>query len=349
MTKKRAALIYNPMSGRAGRRAEEARLMVELLGKRGIDATSHATREPNDATRLARESVEAGADIIIGYGGDGTLNEVLQGIVGSRAALAVWAGGTSNVVARDLGLMVDIERLADIIAAGKTKRIALGVARRKDAGEQRSRGAEEQKNEEVEEMQDKGAEERKSPPAPLPPCPLAQKAPLHPYTPAQKERYFLMFAGIGLDASITRNVNPKLKRKTGEFAFWVSGIKHLATWEAEPFTVEVDGEKYESVFAVIGNGKGYGGGISITPHANLEDPWFEVSIFPRRANNLAYLSDLARCVYGSPEKTNATMVRGRHVVANSSDAPWVEVDGEVIGPLPMEFYILPDALPVIIP
>ena len=300
MTKKRAVLIYNPMSGRAGRRAEDARLMEELLYERGIDLNSQATQGPNDASRLAREAVEDCADIIIGYGGDGTLNEILQGMVDSRAALAVWAGGTSNVVARDLGLKVGMEQLADIIAAGKTKRIALGVARWNNGAE-------------------------------------------------KQERYFLMFAGIGLDASIARNVNPKLKRKTGEFAFWVSGIKHLATWEAEPFTIEVDGEKHEGVFAVIGNGKGYGGGISLTPHACLEEPWFEVSIFPGRANNLAYLPDLARCMMGEPEKTSATMVRGRHVSANSSDDLWVEVDGELIGPLPMEFYALPDALPVIIP
>jgi diacylglycerol kinase family enzyme len=43
------------------------------------------------------------------------------------------------------------------------------------------------------------------------------------------------------------------------------------------------------------------------------------------------------------------MVRGRHIVANSSEEPWVEVDGEVIGPLPMTFDVVPDALSMIVP
>ena len=117
------------MSGRPARRAEDVRRMIELLGERGIDAQAHATAGPDDATKLAEEAVAAGADIIISYGGDGTLNEVIQGMARSQTALAVWPGGTSNVIARDLGVPFDIEELADMIAAGKTRRIALGLAR----------------------------------------------------------------------------------------------------------------------------------------------------------------------------------------------------------------------------
>ncbi|HET6376075.1 MAG TPA: diacylglycerol kinase family protein, partial [Methylocella sp.] len=242
MAQKQATIIYNPMSGRPGRRASKAAEMVRLLGERGISAQAHATAGPNDATRLARVAVAAGRDIIVSYGGDGTLNEVIQGMAGSQASLAVWAGGTANVVARDLGMPVEINRLADVIAAGKTKRIALGRARK--AGEQGGKGAGEL-------------------------SPLAQ-------TP--DVRYFIMFAGIGLDASIARRVNRKLKRATGEFAYWVEGIRHLLAWQAEAFEIEVDGKKYESAFALIGNGKGYGGGFSLTPNARLEDPSFEVYI-----------------------------------------------------------------------
>ena len=158
-----------------------------------------------------------------------------------------------------------------------------------------------------------------------------------------------MMAGIGLDASIARGVNKRLKRKTGEFAYWITGIKHVFTWRAEPFVIEVDGQSYESVFALIGNGKGYGGGMCITPHAQLEDPWFEVYILPRQASTFAYVGALAACMRGKPESTNATIIRGRHIKANSTHEPWVEADGEIIGSLPMNFDIVPDALSVIVP
>src|SRR6185436_16460408 len=102
MAVERVEIIYNPTAGRSGRRADDAQTMVRLLADRGITAEARPTSGPFDATRLAREAAQRRSDVVVSYGGDGTLNEVLQGIVGSESALAVWAGGTANVVARDL-------------------------------------------------------------------------------------------------------------------------------------------------------------------------------------------------------------------------------------------------------
>lgn len=318
------------MSGRVGRRAENVARMIELLRKRGIVAEARATTKPEDATRLAREAAESGVEIIVSYGGDGTLNEVIQGIARSQTALAVWAGGTSNVVARDLDMPFDMSKLADKIAVGKTKRIALGLARSSRAEEERSRGAEGQTSSEG---------EVNSPPL------LRSSASQQDST----QRYFLMMAGIGLDASIARGVNEKLKRGTGEFAFWISGIKHLFAWRGEPFRIEVDGRSYESTFALIGNGKGYGGGMVITPGAKLEEPWFEVFIMTPMSNNFAYLPALRACMRGKPVAAGAALIKGKHAVANSAHEPWVEADGEIIGSLPMTFDVVPDALSIIVP
>ena len=313
MPQQRAVIIYNPMSGRAGRRAEDARHMTGLLAARGIEAEACATAGPDDATRLAREAVNQGVGLVISYGGDGTLNEVIQGMAEHRAALAVWPGGTSNVVARDLAMPFAMERIADVIAAGKTTRIALGLARRGDAATDRAEG--------------EGQELSAIP----------------------TSRYFVMMAGIGLDASIARGVNKRLKRRVGELAYWVTGIKHLFTWPAERFTITVDGQSFESTFAIIGKGKGYGGGMTITPNARLEEPLFEVYILPPQKSNLAYLRALSACMRGKPELTGAAMIKGCRVEANSSHAPWVEADGEVIGPLPMTFEVVPEALTLIVP
>ena len=297
------------MSGRPGRRAEAVQQMIGLLSERGVSVGAHATTGPDDASKLAAQAVDAGADIIISYGGDGTLNEVIQSMARSQTALAVWPGGTSNVVARDLELPFDISGLADMIAIGKTRRIALGLAKSGD-----------------------GEIGRQGDGATLAPS-----------------RYFIMMAGIGLDASIARSVNKKLKRSTGEFAYWLSGIKHLFLWRAEPFTIEVDGNAYKGAFALIGNGKGYGGGMCITPGARLEEPWFEVYILSPLANNLAYVRALRACMRGKPEVVGVSLVRGKHIRANSAHEPWVEADGEIIGPLPMTFDIVPDALSLIVP
>jgi len=342
MNRKRATIIYNPMSGRPARRAERVRRMIGLLSDRGFDAEAHATEGPDDAAQLAGAAVAAGADIIISYGGDGTLNEVIQGMAESQTALAVWPGGTSNVVARDLGVPFDVEELADMIGVGRTRRIALGLAKAGSDFSVPGSG-----------FRVPGSRARNSnrePDASNPEPGTTNSEPGTTYSePGTAGRYFLMMAGIGLDASIARSVNKKLKRRTGEFAYWLSGIKHLFLWRAEPFTIEVDGRGYKGAFALIGNGKGYGGGMMMTPGARLEEPWFEVYILPQMANNFAYLRALGACMRGKPEVAGVLLVKGKHIKANSAHEPWVEADGEIIGPLPMTFDIVPDALSVIVP
>jgi YegS/Rv2252/BmrU family lipid kinase len=329
MSIRRATIIYNPMSGRPARRAENARAMIGLLKARGIEATAQATEGPDDATRIARQRVASGDDLIISYGGDGTLNEVLQGMIGGDAALAVWPGGTANVVAIDIGMPARLDGIADVIASGKIKRITLGVT--SVVSGQLAVGSAGDSG------QGTGGRVRlASLPADYRTLPTAQ-------------RYFLMMAGIGLDAAIARGVNKRLKRRTGEFAYWVVGARHLFTWKAEPFMVEVDGKQFESVFTLIGNGKGYGGGMCITPKARLEDEGFEVFIMPRLPKNISYLNVLAACMRGKPEKSSAITITGRHVKAVSEHETWVEVDGEVIGTLPRSFDAVPDSLSLVIP
>lgn len=354
MAHRKATIIYNPMSGRKGRRAEKAAEMVQQLEEYGIHAEAQATTAPEDATRLTREAIESGSNIIISYGGDGTLNEVIQAMVGSDAVLAVWAGGTANVVARDLNLPRATRPLAEVIAAGKTKRIALGVASYSPLSVVGRPLSPEKSNESAAIFETPNADVESRV------LQVEQRAMTYGLQPQNDEpritdngqrisRFFFMFAGIGLDASIARGVNRKLKRKTGEFAFWVSGIKHLLMWKRDPFTVEVDGRKYESAFTLVGNGKSYGGNLEMAKNARLEDPELEVFMLPRYKTNMAYLLALIKCFFKKPEWTSAAILKSNRVTMYSDKEIWVELDGELVGALPMSFGILPDALSVIVP
>jgi diacylglycerol kinase family enzyme len=335
---KTSTIIYNAMSGRRGRRAENVRAMQRLLDSRAMHSEAQATAGPGDATRLASEAVAANVDLIIAYGGDGTVNEVIQGMAGSHVPLAIWPGGTANVVAKDLGLPFNLEQLAGVFVAGNTIRIALGKASSGSEFGVQSLGLT---------SADSGPEvpDDFEKPKTDPDGTLRTQDPER----GTSERYFLMMAGIGLDASVARGANIRLKRRTGEFAYWISGLKHLLRWQPEIFSLEIDGRSFESAFALIGNGKGYGGGMCMTPNAKLHEPLFEVYILPPLANNLSYLRALMACMRGKPETAGAALVRGRHVTANSSCEPWVEADGELIGPLPMTFEVVPDALSLVVP
>jgi diacylglycerol kinase family enzyme len=155
-------------------------------------------------------------------------------------------------------------------------------------------------------------------------------------------------AGIGLDASVVQRVQPRLKKRIGKGAFWVSGLSHLADWRPSPFTLEINGASYTGTFAAIGKAARYGGDLVITPGARLEEPEFEICII-ETTSRTSYLRLLSYAVRsGMPRnKPGVRFVKAARVEAKG-DAP-VQIDGELIGSLPMRFEIASESLEVIVP
>jgi YegS/Rv2252/BmrU family lipid kinase len=121
------ALIYNPFSGRMRwRRQHDLAQATALLEAAGMRVTLLATPRPGSTTALAREQVERSRDLIIACGGDGTINEVVCGMAGSKVPLAILPAGTANVLAKELGLPRRIRGAVGYIPEGEMRRIALG-------------------------------------------------------------------------------------------------------------------------------------------------------------------------------------------------------------------------------
>ena len=127
-------LIVNPASGAWDIR-RELPAVLNYLENQGWLTTLHETRRSGEATVLARQARDEGADSVLVVGGDGTINEVINGLAESRVALGVLPGGTSNVWARELGLPtrspLHLLPLVDSIKAlvpGTHRRIDLGRA-----------------------------------------------------------------------------------------------------------------------------------------------------------------------------------------------------------------------------
>lgn len=85
-----------------------------------------ATTGPNDATRIAREAAQAGADLILVLGGDGTINEAVNGMVHSKTVLGILPGGTANVLAMELGLGSRLNRAIERLAKCAPRRVSVG-------------------------------------------------------------------------------------------------------------------------------------------------------------------------------------------------------------------------------
>src|SRR5215475_3425863 len=128
-----ALLIHNPNAGNGGkgRRVllDEARRIFSL---NGIEADLAETTGPGHATEIARQATREGRQLVIACGGDGTLNEIVNGLAasqnGNRVPLALLPGGTANILAKELQLPWDIPGAAEKLVHGEVKEIALGLA-----------------------------------------------------------------------------------------------------------------------------------------------------------------------------------------------------------------------------
>ena len=298
MAQRKAILIANPTTGRyRTRRPPELGAACDYLRTHGLDLELVFTTGPGDATRIAAHAANDGASDVIVSGGDGTINEALQGLLGTNARLAILPHGTANVLARELMLPLNGRQAVEVIARGNTQRIHVGCAIDESTG---------------------------------------------------ARRYFLLMAGIGLDASVVRRVRPGLKKRFGKAAFWYSGLSHLADWQPISFEIEIHDRTYTATFATIGKAAGYGGDLSVTPRARLDRPEFEICLVESRSR-LRYLRLLSYAMRGGvpADKRGIRFLWANRARATGDAA--VQVDGELIGQLPMTFEIASHSIEVIVP
>jgi diacylglycerol kinase family enzyme len=93
------------------------------------------TTGPRTASAIARECLEKGADVILAAGGDGTINEIANGMIGNQTPLGILPGGTANVLSMELGLGGDMIRAAERLSSLSPERICVGLL--ENAQEQR--------------------------------------------------------------------------------------------------------------------------------------------------------------------------------------------------------------------
>jgi diacylglycerol kinase family enzyme len=195
----RAELIYNPYSGQVIVRHELSDV-VALLSRCGWSVTLRETRKPSEATELAHNAVNRGAKVVIAAGGDGTINEVANGLVNTEVALGVLPVGTTNSWALQMGipalnpmlpgtrvfkLIADLEeRIERPLPANYYRKVLLDAAQV-----------------------------------------LVEGHTVAVDVGEISGRYFLMWAGIGLDAAITKSISSKEKKALGSWAYVLSAME----------------------------------------------------------------------------------------------------------------------------
>jgi diacylglycerol kinase (ATP) len=302
-------LIYNPRAGRLLRKGDgELRRSIAILSEQGHKVRSMPTSGPGDATLLAGRCIEEGAGLIIAAGGDGTINEVLNGMAGSSVPLAILPGGTANVLAMELGIGGRMRRAAQLLPSPA-------------------------------ELQSSGCA-----------C-VAERISLGRLRPAEgPPRYFLLMAGVGLDAHLVYNLDPAMKARFGKLSYWIGGFGYVNR-RLEEFEVEVNGQRLRSSFALASRVRNYGGDLEIACNACLLEDSFELVLFEgeNASTYLKYFAGVLTRQLGRMK--GVTLVRTQQVQfsVDPNSSVYVQVDGEYAGRLPATVEIVPDALTLLVP
>lgn len=126
-----AKLIANPGAGKPGETTKNLELAIRYLKQNGIEVDVALAKPKEEATPLAKQAVKDGYKIVIAMGGDGTLEAVLRGMVGSKARLGIIPTGTANNMAKSLGIPQKIEEACALIASDNTRKLDLGQVKLK--------------------------------------------------------------------------------------------------------------------------------------------------------------------------------------------------------------------------
>lgn len=124
---RKAILLYNPLSGRRqGRRVAEVEAAAAVLRGGKVEVSTAPTQAAGDCAEQVKQAIADGCDTVFACGGDGTVHDVLQGLVGTETALGVIPLGTANSLAHDLRLPLSPAGAAQSALGATPQRIAVG-------------------------------------------------------------------------------------------------------------------------------------------------------------------------------------------------------------------------------
>ena len=281
-------VILNPAA-----RSDKASRLRERIAALSGGASMRLTSEAGDAREIAAEAVREGFEVVIAAGGDGTLNEVVNGIGGSSVRLGILPVGTMNVFATELGIpQGNLERAWSVIEQGKVVEVDL---------------------------------------------------------PKANDTHFIQLAGVGLDAEVVRKTTADSKRALGPLSYLLTLVQ-VAAHKPSRVMLEAEGGRIsEGSFALIGNGRLYGGPFPVFQRASLFDGLLDVLVFQNQSHwdVVRYFQAIA---FGThPQLPDVEYFQTSTLrVTSSGDVP-VELDGEVAGMLPCLFSVSSQKLRVLAP
>jgi diacylglycerol kinase (ATP) len=287
----RFLIIHNPNAGPMARHLYRATL--SRLTRRGANVEIVETASHGEGMKAAAEAALSGRfDAVVAAGGDGTVHDAAEGLVGHSIPLGILPLGTGNVFARELKLPRSPEALARTLLFGGVRSIPLGQA---------------------------------------------------------NGRPFLFVVGVGFDAEAVRLFESEGNRTLGRAGYIRPVLRALLSHQDQSLRVRTRREEAKAQWVVVTRIKRYAGGLILVPQADMHQPRLYVMRFVGSGplNRLRQLSALALGLLRYDpavhlEAANWIRIDGNRTVP-------VQIDGEVLGELPLKISVHPKHLKLIFP
>ena len=323
-------VIGNPVAG--GGAGEKICRAFSFLRNSGINAELKLTSRKGDAEAFAREASALPDALVVAAGGDGTYNEVANGLINSGTPLAILPLGTTSVLARELGIPLNTETAIEIALSGKIEMVHMG----RIILNPNSLPFEKETSQRI-----------------------------------ATTRHFLLMTGIGYDGDAVYGVNEAFKKYSGRMAYITSGIRAIINYHPEPLIVRAHieslghieggnfrlhpqycshgGDSLETTgyVVIVSKAACYGGDLKITPDASLTSPYLYVFVSHKK-RRLDLLRHLVAIISGktlslkdiSYFRTDSVSIEG---------SSHIQLDGDYAGTAPARIDVVRNALKLVVP
>jgi diacylglycerol kinase (ATP) len=319
---RKAVLLYNPDSGgNQSRRLGEVQSALSILRNAGVEADLVLTESTAHAGQHASRAIAEGCDAVFACGGDGTIHNILQVVALTDVALAILPMGTGNTLAHDLRLPLKPTAAAESALRAMSRRVALGRVTYLDLDGNIGM------------------------------------------------RYFVVTAGVGVDAHLFYKLNHGIKQRWGMTAYY---LKAWHLWWTYPMT------RFHAEYVETGSNerrhadltelmtvriRNFGGVLrELAPGASLDRDDLRL-VLCHTASRIAYLTYVTQALLGLRRAVRGIeLVHSKNVSckylqpdivgqtgADEHSRIYVEADGELLGTLPVEITVVPDALTLLAP
>jgi diacylglycerol kinase (ATP) len=297
----KTVLVYNPTAGPWDMLRPLKRLSA-YLRTCGWDTELVQTQQEGDAGRYAREAAASYANMVLVAGGDGTINEVANGLSGTDTALGIVPVGTGNILAHQLRMPVlspvapIVRDIGDVLLQSRVQRVDVGTI---------------------------------------------------------NERVFVCWAGLGLDAEIATQMEPRprhLKRfRTLPYIFRGLAVASDYRGVRAQFRIGERVLRTRTLMAVATNIQLYAAFFQIAPQACMDDGLLDIFVFKGMNFSFALKSAVQMLGKRHRESPNVMYALAKTMEVQTSPPVAVHLDGDPMGSTPASVKLRPGALRLLVP